>query len=100
MSTISSCIGSYLSTVADMKTIRQLRLNLFLTQQEMAAKIGIAYSTYSKIEQGRDRVSFDTINKFAKYFKVRPDTIGKNLEETMKQRKPRRKQPARRRKCK
>jgi DNA-binding XRE family transcriptional regulator len=58
-----------------MPTIRELRKNNFLTQEEMAAKAGIARRTLSRVETGAECPSGPTIRKIAKAVRVRPQDI-------------------------
>src|SRR5512136_1750019 len=58
-----------------MPTIRELRKNNFLTQEEMAAKAGIARRTLSRVETGAEYPSGPTIRKIAKAVRVRPQDI-------------------------
>jgi|WetSurMetagenome_2_1015567.scaffolds.fasta_scaffold264980_2 transcriptional regulator with XRE-family HTH domain len=58
-----------------MPTIRELRKSNFLTQEEMAAKAGIARRTLSRVETGAEYPSGPTIRKIAKAVKVRPQDI-------------------------
>lgn len=41
------------------KELRQFRTNKFITQQEMADKLGVSVSTYNLIENGKRRGSQD-----------------------------------------
>jgi DNA-binding XRE family transcriptional regulator len=58
-----------------MPTIRELRKSNFLTQEEMAAKAGIARRTLSRVETGAECPSGPTIRKIAKAVRVRPQDI-------------------------
>lgn len=58
-----------------MPTIRELRKNNFLTQEELAAKAGIARRTLSRVETGAECPSGPTIRKIAKAVRVRPQEI-------------------------
>jgi DNA-binding XRE family transcriptional regulator len=58
-----------------MPTIRELRKSNFLTQEEMAAKAGIARRTLSRVETGAECPSGPTIRKIAKAVKVHPRDI-------------------------
>jgi transcriptional regulator with XRE-family HTH domain len=58
-----------------MPTIRELRKSNFLTQEEMAAKAGIARRTLSRVETGAEYPSGPTIRKIAKAVKVKPQEI-------------------------
>jgi transcriptional regulator with XRE-family HTH domain len=58
-----------------MPTIRELRKSNYLTQEEMAAKAGIARRTLSRVETGAECPSGPTIRKIAKAVKVRPQDI-------------------------
>jgi DNA-binding XRE family transcriptional regulator len=58
-----------------MPTIRELRKSNYLTQEEMAAKAGIARRTLSRVETGAECPSGPTIRKIAKAVRVRPQDI-------------------------
>jgi transcriptional regulator with XRE-family HTH domain len=52
------------------KKIRRLRKERRLTQNELAARIGIQQSDLSRIERGEYRVSLDTLFRMLAEFKV------------------------------
>jgi transcriptional regulator with XRE-family HTH domain len=58
-----------------MPTIRELRKSNYLTQEELAAKAGIARRTLSRVETGAECPSGPTIRKIAKAVRVRPQEI-------------------------
>lgn len=50
--------------------IKELRIKKRLTQQELADKIGVSYTTISLYESGSRKPSFKALNKLAKVFEV------------------------------
>lgn len=57
------------------RTIRELR---GLSQENVAAQLGIAQNTYSKIETNQTKLSTDTLTKLAEIFEVTPMDIISN----------------------
>jgi transcriptional regulator with XRE-family HTH domain len=53
--------------------IRKLRDNLGYSQEYVAAKLGIAQNTYSKIETGQSPLTIERAKKLAELFEVEPD---------------------------
>lgn len=51
-----------------MNTLTEFRNNLGLTQLQMAEKLGISLSYYSKLEVGKRNPSFNFITKLKKVF--------------------------------
>jgi transcriptional regulator with XRE-family HTH domain len=58
-----------------MKTIRQLREEQYLTQFELAAKVGVRPETISLWERSERRPRVQHIRKLAEVFGVRPSDI-------------------------
>ncbi len=58
-----------------MCTLRELRLKLFITQAELAAKTGITTETVNRLEKGKRKPSLKTIRKLAKALGVEPGEI-------------------------
>lgn len=52
----------------DIRGLSNFRNKKELTQKEMAEKLGVSVSFYSKIEQGRKNTSFNFIKKFKEVF--------------------------------
>ena len=48
------------------KNLRNLRLNLNLTQREIAEKLGISLRQYQRIEQGKQNGTVNTLLKLKK----------------------------------
>ncbi|MGG1555808.1 MULTISPECIES: helix-turn-helix domain-containing protein [Paenibacillus] len=66
--------------------ISQLREKHFMTQEELAAKLGISRASLSHYENSRREPHYDTINKIASFFKVSTDyLLGRtdNAEQTL-----------------
>lgn len=57
------------------KTIRELREALYLTQFELAAKVGVRPETISLWERSERRPRVQHIRKLAEVFDVRPNEI-------------------------
>jgi len=58
-----------------MPRLKQLREDNFLTQEELAEKIGCAEHTISNWERGKQKPTFRNIRKLAKILKVNPKDI-------------------------
>lgn len=50
--------------------LKELRLSSRLTQQELAAKLGISFSSISMYERGKREPNFETLEVIADYFNV------------------------------
>ena len=57
------------------ETIRKLRKEKSLTQQQVADHLGIDRSTYAYYESGRTRLNIDVIIKLAQFYHVSYATI-------------------------
>jgi len=57
------------------ETIRKLRRERDLTQQQVAEYLGIDRSTYAYYESGRSRLNIDIVVKLAHFYKVSYATI-------------------------
>ena len=55
--------------------LRELRLDKFLTQAELAKKAGISRDTVNQVENSRQKPSLLTIRKLAKVLGVEPGEI-------------------------
>ena len=58
-----------------MATIRELRLKRFLSQAELAERVGVGIVSVSRWETGKQRPQLRTIRKIAKVLKVNPEDI-------------------------
>jgi DNA-binding XRE family transcriptional regulator len=58
-----------------MTKLKQLREESFLTQAELAEKIGSTEHTISNWERGKQKPTFKYIRKLAKVLKVNPKDI-------------------------
>ena len=52
-----------------------LRQQAGLTQEEVAARMGISHSHYSAIENGRQNLTFGTFDRLYKALEVRPAAL-------------------------
>ena len=60
------------------KNIKKLRKKLKLSQEDLAKKAGITYSTLIKIESGLNKnPTLETITKLAEVFNVKLDDLAK-----------------------
>lgn len=53
------------------KKLKNLRLELGLTQAEVAKRAGIHVNFYARIERGEENPSYDTLEAIAKALKVK-----------------------------
>jgi len=53
------------------ETIRKLRRERGLTQQQLAEHLGVDRSTYAYYESGRSKLSIDVIVKLAHFYQIR-----------------------------
>jgi len=58
-----------------MKTVKQLREEFALSQEEVIKQIGITISTYSRIENRKQKPRPETRRNIAKLFGVKPADI-------------------------
>ena len=58
-----------------MLTLRQLRENKFISQEDLARKSGVAAATINRLENGHHKPRFATIRKLAKALGVEPVVI-------------------------
>ena len=58
-----------------MGTLKELRINLFITQAELATKAEITTETVNRLERGNRKPSFKTIRKLAEALGVEPGDI-------------------------
>lgn len=52
--------------------VREIRITLGMRQEELAARVGLVRTSIVNIEQGRQRVLLDDVEKFSKAFGVSP----------------------------
>ena len=57
------------------ETLRKLRKEQKLTQEQLADKLYISSSAISQYETGRTNPSRETLNRIAEYFSVSPDYL-------------------------
>jgi transcriptional regulator with XRE-family HTH domain len=57
------------------KTIKKIREEKGLTQQQVAELVHMHRSNYSKVENGERELSVDAVNKIAKYFGMTMDEL-------------------------
>lgn len=50
------------------RLVRKLRIELGLTQQQLALQAGVSFSFINQIERGKDTVRLDAVNKVLKVF--------------------------------
>lgn len=50
--------------------LRSVRKDCFLTQKQVADKLGVVESCYANWEQGRTEPSIDSLRKLGKIFKI------------------------------
>lgn len=55
--------------------IKQCRNKIGLTQEEVAEKIGLTYSSYTKIENGLVGLSIETLLKIAEFYDISLDFL-------------------------
>ena len=58
-----------------MRTLKKLRLGLFITQSELAEKANICRDTANQVERGRQKPSLRTVRKIAEALSVQPGYI-------------------------
>ena len=66
--------------------IQQMRLNMHLTQNDMAARLDVSLTHYAQIEQGSHKMSLDLMFKMMTVFNVDANTLlfGKIEEHDMR----------------
>ena len=55
--------------------LKNARLELRLTQQELADKAGVHINTYARVERDEQEPTFDTVKRLAKVLKIRLEDI-------------------------
>lgn len=55
--------------------IKRIREEKGLLQKQLASEVGIAYTSYNKIEKGTREVTVEELHKLAKYFNMAIDDI-------------------------
>ncbi len=75
--------------------VRDRRILLEMTQQELAAKVGITYQQIQKYEGGTDRISVSRLLDIAAALKIDPCSFIKGIGEKNKMPKPQTKDGAR-----
>ncbi|MFC2011959.1 helix-turn-helix domain-containing protein [Chloroflexota bacterium] len=58
-----------------MATLKELRENLYLSQEELAGKSGMTVGTINRLENGKQKPRLGTIRKLAKALDVEPAGI-------------------------
>lgn len=64
-----------------MATLRELRKNLYLSQEDLAGRSGMTASTINRLENGKHTPRLGTIRKLAKALKVKPKDIDFDHED-------------------
>ncbi len=59
----------------DICKLRKLRIEKNITKREMAKRMGISESYYSKVEAGQKRLFYDMAVKIALILETKPDKI-------------------------
>lgn len=62
-------------------TLKQLRESAFLTQMEVAQRLGVAYTTVNNWEHGRSRPLMRYIPQLAALYGVTPQEIQRAIKE-------------------
>ena len=72
----------YYDVIESGKRIRNLRMKVGMTQDNLSEKLGITKNAYQKIERGANGAKIDTLIELAEIFKVSLDYIvcGKQLQ--------------------
>ncbi|MBQ3755124.1 MAG: helix-turn-helix transcriptional regulator [Clostridia bacterium] len=55
--------------------LKELRLNVGLTQEELAAKLGLSRVNYTRYENGKVRPDYETLVKLADFYDVSLDEL-------------------------
>lgn len=55
--------------------LKELRLNMGLTQEELAAKLGLSRVNYTRYENGKVNPDYETIIKLADFYEVSLDEL-------------------------
>lgn len=58
-----------------MPKLKEFRLKLFLSQEDLALKAGVAPVTVNRLEKGHHKPKFQTIRKLAEALEVEPGEI-------------------------
>ncbi len=67
-----------------MATLKELRENLYLSQEDLAGKSGMTTCTINRLENGKQKPQFGTIRKLAKALGVEPADINFNTRSQNK----------------
>ena len=70
-----------------MKSLRELRSDLDVTQEEVAEYVGVANATISQYESGVRTPSLNTAKKIASYFNVPVESIKFGVKKGNKKRR-------------
>lgn len=70
-----NCMKKYAVNKKVGKRIKKARKDLNLTQEELAEKVGMHYTTISRIETGDSNPPVQTIAKIAKALKISPSEL-------------------------
>jgi len=84
MPILTACDVSIAGTFGDMKSLKDLRDELELSQLEFCRRAKIGYSTYAKVEAGNRNASRDIVRKLAKFYTKSPETIKQAAKITRK----------------
>ena len=57
------------------KRLKEARLKLELTQEDVAKKAGLHVNSYAKLERGEVGVSIETLEKLAKILKIKSSEV-------------------------
>ena len=63
------------------KRIRELRVAMNLTQEQLAEKIGISRQKYARIESGSNSITLDILSKLSEIFGITVADITRVLDE-------------------
>lgn len=58
-----------------MPTLKELRRERFLSQEDLARESGVAAVTINRLENGKQQPTFKTIRRLAKALKVEPGQV-------------------------
>jgi len=61
--------------ISAMATLKELREQLFMSQEDLAKRANVTVSTINRLENGRQKPRFVTIRKIAKALDVKPEDI-------------------------
>jgi transcriptional regulator with XRE-family HTH domain len=67
-----------------MATLKELRENLYLSQEDLAGKSGMTVGTINRLENGKQKPRLGTIRKLAEALGVKPADINFNKRPGIK----------------